>query len=184
LPSERSDQRSDAVLLAAVAADDASALDALIARHWSPLTVFIARMTGSVEAAEDAVQEAFCRLWERRRFWKGEGSVSGLLFRLARNVAISEHRHLDAEARAAWAAGESLPRHAEPAEPPNDALRASLERAIAALPPRRREVFLLRVVLDLSYKEIAAVMGTSPQTVANQLSSALRELRETIGDRE
>ena len=179
MPPEH-DHRPDAVLLARLAADDASALDALLARYWSPLTMFVARMTGSTEAAEDAVQEAFCRLWERRRSWRGEGSVSGLLFRLARNRAISAHRHLEAEARAAEAAGERLPRHQAAPELPNDGLRMVLERAIAALPPRRREVFLLRVVHELSYKEIAAVMGTSPQTVANQLSHALAFLRQRL----
>jgi len=177
LPSPFDDQRPDAVLLARIAADDVAALEALLARYWSPLTMFITRMTGSVEAAEDAVQDAFCRLWERRHSWGGEGSVSGLLFRLARNSAISAHRHLEAEVRAASAAGETLPRHHDVPEMPNDALRAALERAIAALPPRRREVFLLRVVHDLSYKEIGAIMGTSSQTVANQLSHALAFLR-------
>jgi RNA polymerase sigma-70 factor (ECF subfamily) len=180
LPPQHDDQRPDAVLLARLAADDASALDALLGRYWSPLTAFVARMTGSVEAAEDAVQEAFCRLWERRRSWRDEGSVSGLLFRLARNRAVSAHRHLDAEARAASLAGETLARHHDAPAEPNDDLRAALERAIALLPPRRREVFLLRVVHDLSYKEIAAVMGTSPQTVANQLSHALAFLRRQL----
>ena len=176
LPSEL-DQRSDATLLARLAADDTTALDALLARYWSPLVMFIARLAGSPEAAEDAVQETFCRLWERRRSWRVDGSVSGLLFRLARNIAISEHRHLQAEDRAAGVAIEQAPRHHDAPELPDEALRATLERAIASLPPRRREVFLLRVVHDLSYKEIGAVMGTAPQTVANQLSHALAELR-------
>jgi RNA polymerase sigma-70 factor (ECF subfamily) len=180
LPREHDDRAPDAVLLERLAVDDPSALDGLLARYWSPLTLFISRMTGSVEAAEDAVQDAFCRLWERRQSWRGEGSVSGLLFRLARNSAVSAHRRLDAEARAASAASEAMPAHHEVPTLPNDDLRTALERAIAELPPRRREVFLLRVVHDLSYKEIAAAMGTSPQTVANQLSSALRELRTTL----
>lgn len=171
------DQPSDATLLARLAADDSSALDALLAKYWSPLTTFIARMTGSVEAAEDAVQETFCRVWERRASWRVEGSVAGLLFRLARNIAISEHRHLQAEERAAQVAGDASPTHHAAPELPDTELRALLEQAVATLPPRRREVFLLRVVHDLSYKEIAAVMGTSPQTVANQLSAALAALR-------
>ena len=174
------DQPSDAILLARLAADDASALDALLARYWSPLVMFLARLSGSPEAAEDAVQETFCRLWERRRSWRVEGSVSGLLFRLARNIAISGHRHLQAEDRAAAISIEHAPRHHDAAELPDDALRAALERAIGSLPPRRREVFLLRVVHDLSYKEIGAVMGTSPQTVANQLSHALADLRARL----
>ena len=174
------DRPSDAVLLARMAADDASALDALLERYWVPLTMFIARMTGSAEAAEDAVQETFCRLWERRTSWRPAGSVSGLLFRLARNIAISEHRHLRAEERAVDALGETAPRHHDAPELPDHELRAALERAIATLPPRRREVFLLRAVHDLSYKEIAAVMGTSTQTVANQLSHALAALRAEL----
>lgn len=177
-----SDQPSDANLLARLAADDVPALDALLARYWSPLTMFIARMTGSPEAAEDAVQETFCRLWERRRTWRVDGSVSGLLFRLARNIAISEHRHLQAEDRATGIALEDAPRHHDLPELPDDELRAAIEVAIAALPPRRREVFLLRVVHDLSYKEIGAIMGTSTQTVANQLSHALAELRKQLAD--
>ena len=177
---EHDDRAPDAVLLERLAADDASALDTLLARYWRPLTLFITRLTGSVEAAEDAVQDAFCRLWERRRSWRGEGSVNGLLFRLARNSAISAHRREDAEARAASVAGEAMPRHHEMPVMPNEELRAALERAIAELAPRRREVFLLRVVHDLSYKEIASVMGTSTQTVANQLSTALRELRTRL----
>ena len=179
MPSEH-DPPTDAVLLARLGADDSSALDALLAKYWSPLTMFIARMTGSPEAAEDAVQETFCRLWERRLTWRVEGSVGGLLFRLARNIAISEHRHLQAEERAASIAGEALPTHHDAPELPDAELRAVLEDAIATLPPRRREVFLLRVVHELSYKEIAAVMGTSPQTVANQLSHALGELRKKL----
>jgi RNA polymerase sigma-70 factor (ECF subfamily) len=185
LPTERDQpsepaEPSDAILLARLAADDASALDALLGRYWSPLVVFIARLSGSPEAAEDAVQETFCRLWERRRSWRVEGSVSGLLFRLARNIAISTHRHLQAEDRAAGISIEHAPRHHDAPELSDDALRATLERAIASLPPRRREVFLLRVVHDLSYKEIGAVMGTAPQTVANQLSHALAELRTML----
>ena len=179
MPSEH-DQPSDATLLARLAADDSSALDALLAKYWSPLTMFIARMTGSPEAADDAVQETFCRLWERRSSWRVEGSVAGLLFRLARNIAISEHRHLQAEERAAQVAGDAMPTHHEAPELPDAQLRALLEQAIATLPRRRREAFLLRVVHDLSYKEIAAVMGTSPQTVANQLSHALADLRTKL----
>ena len=174
------DERSDAVLLERLAAHDTSALDALLARYWQPLTLFLARMTGSPEAAEDAVQETFCRLWERRATWRVEGSVGGLLFRLARNIAISEHRHLQAEERATAIALEGAPRQHGIPDMPDEALRAALERAIALLPARRREVFLLRVVHDLSYKEIAQIMGTAPQTVANQLSHALAALREQL----
>ena len=59
-------------------------------------------------------------------------------------------------------------------------LRGALRRAIADLPSRRREVFLLRMIEGLSYEEIADAMGTSRQTVANQLSHALATLRRSL----
>src|SRR5688500_9093413 len=99
------DQPSDTSLLARLAADDASALDALLVRHWSPLTTFLARLTGSVDAAEDAAQETFCRLWERRRSWRPAGSVVGLLYRLARHIEIGRASCRDRGEREGVAAG-------------------------------------------------------------------------------
>ena len=66
-------------------------------------------------------------------------------------------------------------------ELPDEALRAALERAIASLPPRRREVFLLRVVHDLSYKEIAHDHGDGAadrrEPVESRAGSAARAAR-------
>ena len=59
-------------------------------------------------------------------------------------------------------------------------LRSALDREISLLPARRREIVVLRCVHDLSYKEIAEVMNIAPQTVANQLSSALATLRLSL----
>ena len=172
---------SDAILLARLASDDAGALDVLLERHWGPIVAFIERLTGSRDVAQDAAQETFCRLWERRGTWRIEGAVRGLLFRLARNIAISEHRQHRARERASRLLADLSPSVASPACAPEDQeFRSAIERAVAALPPRRREVFLLRVVHELSYKEIAAVMGGSTQTVANQLSHALATLRRTL----
>ena len=58
--------------------------------------------------------------------------------------------------------------------------RAAVERAIAALPPRRREIFILVRVHGLSYGEVAEILQISPQTVANQMSAALTTLRRLL----
>jgi RNA polymerase sigma-70 factor (ECF subfamily) len=60
-------------------------------------------------------------------------------------------------------------------------LRARIDREVARLPVRRREILVLRCVHDLSYKEIAHVMNVAPQTVANQLSAAIATLRKALG---
>jgi RNA polymerase sigma-70 factor, ECF subfamily len=171
---------SDAALLCRMAADDAAALDALLERYWPAVFRFVERRTGSREEAADVAQEVFCRLWERRSTWQADGSVRGLLLRLARNSAVSEHRRQQARVRATTGFAELYLERAAPLPAERAELRAALEAAVAALSPRRREVFLLRMLDDLSYDEIAEVMGTTRQTVANQLSQALGALRETL----
>ena len=55
--------------------------------------------------------------------------------------------------------------------------------ALAALPPRRREAIVLRYWLDLSEREIAEAMGTSPGTVKSNVSRALAALAEALGEK-
>lgn len=173
-----------AELLRRLRAGDELALQRILDDHWAPLVSFVTRIVGRVDAAEDIAQRTFVRLWERRETWSIEGSLRGLLFRIARNLAISAQRSAGARTRAVDRMG------AEPSgaseRGPADALADSelnreLERAIDALPERRREVFILRALHGLSYAEIAAVMEISQQTVANQLSRGLATLRESLG---
>jgi RNA polymerase sigma-70 factor (ECF subfamily) len=176
-------EASDASLLARLGAGDAAALDAMLDRYWEPVFRYAWRMTDSRDAASDLAQEVFCRLWERRASWSSEGSVRGLVFRLARNEAVSRHRRGRARDRAQrgyaelYVTTDDGPSAAERAE-----LRDALESAVDALPARRREVFLFRMMDGLSYDEIAAVMRISRQTVANQLSRALATLRADLAD--
>ena len=171
----------DAALVERLRCGDERALDALLVRFWRPLVAYAERIADTRDAAEDIAQRTFCRVWERRAEWRPTGSLRGLLYRVAHNLAVSERRASQAHARAAQvhvdrAAGVRTPLDAIV----ESQLRARLEGAIQTLPARRREVFVLRCVHDLSYKEIAEVMGTSTQTVANQLSRALTTLRVAL----
>lgn len=171
----------DAVLLARLRDGQPGALDLLLERYWESIYKYALHRTGSSDVAADIAQNAFCRLWERRSTWRCAGSARGLLFRLARNTAVSEHRRRRASDRASVGFAE-LYLERRPREQPAEGaeLRGALGEAIASLPPRRREVFRLRMLDDLSYEEIADIMGTSRQTVANQLSRALASLRDTL----
>ena len=63
------DQPSDADLLARLGANDPAALDELLERYWTPLVMYVAGITDSPDAAQDVVQDVFCRLWEKRATW-------------------------------------------------------------------------------------------------------------------
>ena len=179
----RSQQISDEELLVRLQRDDTEALELALRQHWTLVVDYINRLTGSEDAAEDVAQRAFCQLWDRRAQWRTTGSVRALLCRIARNYAVSEHRRQRADERSA----ETFAELTRPVPPPRDRieteqLRSALDREIALLPERRREILVLRCVHDLSYKEIADVMNITQQTVANQLSSALATLRVSLRD--
>ncbi|MGH7712937.1 MAG: RNA polymerase sigma factor, partial [Gemmatimonadaceae bacterium] len=179
LASTQPNDASDQELIERLARDDVAALDAILHQYWHPVTSYLARLLGALDAAEDIAQRTFYQLWERRAVWRSEGSLRGLVFRIARNFAVSEMRRRGAETRSgAVLSHAAIPSPLELLE--NKQLRVELERAIGSLPIRRREVVILRCVHELSYAEIAQLMGISRQTVANQLSSALRTLRAEL----
>lgn len=160
---------------------DQASLDSLLDRFWTPLVTYAASLLQNWDMAEDIVQETFVRLWTRREEWGAEGSVRALLFQVTRNLALDEarrkRRHLallqerEIEARLTPTPAEELT---------GRQLQEAYQTALAALPERRREVFLLSRSHGLSYQQIATVMEISPQTVANQLSAALADLRHHL----
>lgn len=174
---------SDDDLMLAIVEDQAVALDVLLGRYWSPLVRFVYRFVGSRDAAEDVVQESFVCLWERRKEWRPIGGVRSYLYRVARNLALNEGRarRIRHKRRGDVSAVTNVA-PATPIERFEDAeIRLAVEQAVSDLPKRRREIFILARYHNLTYAEIAVALGISPQTVANQMSSALRTLRQTLG---
>lgn len=175
----------DHELMERVHAGDVEAFDELLGRYWPPLVAYAARLVGSRDAAEDVVQETMVRVWEQRAEWTPGRHLRAFLYRITRNRALNEQAK--GRVRREWAERERhRPRPTEPSPPEiaeQNALRESIERAIEALPDRRREVFVLARYHGHSYSEIAELMGISRQTVANQMSAALDQLRTTLKPR-
>ena len=171
---------TDPELIRRLRAGDESALELLVTAYWQRLLRFVEGILHQEGAGEDVVQEAFIRLWMRRTELRLEGSFRAFLYTLTRNAAIDELRRSGRR--------KTLSERADPpVAPPSplagaeaSELQAVADVAIASLPPRRREVFRLARTEGLSYKEIAEVLGISPQTVANQMSRALTELHEAL----
>ncbi|MBI4539559.1 MAG: RNA polymerase sigma-70 factor, partial [Gemmatimonadetes bacterium] len=163
---------------------DSQALETALTRYWPALVAYASTIVGHRDSAEDIVQEAFIRLWEKRRTWKPVRCLKPLLLRIARNLAVSERRRQ--RVLRAWAATLTTQDSRRGSSPsPMESMEAeererAFARAIEDLPPRRREVFTLSRFQQLSYREIAEVMGISQQTVANQMSAALAELRRAL----
>ena len=141
-----------------------------------------ARWLSSTPAdAEDVVQEAMLRAFRAFDSLRG-GDVKSWLFAIVRNCQASAHR------RALTAAAAPLPEELSPAGldatadvPQHEAQRRDerrlLIRLMAALAPEQREVLVLREIEDLSYREIAHVMGVPLGTVMSRLARARSALK-------
>lgn len=161
---------------------DAEALGELLRRFWHPLVAYASRLLGDTAAAEDVVQHAFVRLWERGHAVPVGEAVRPFLYRVVRNLAANEWRRQ--QTQRSWLDDEFLlsPTVAVPGQGlEEDELAAALAAAVERLPGRRREVFVLSRYHALTNSQIAEVLSIAPQTVANQLVSALRELRVMLG---
>jgi len=179
---ESSEGLADRELMRRVQAGDAAAFDQLIKLYWDSMAGYADRMLMDIDAAHDVVQEAFARLWQRRTEWEPIGSVRSYLYRSVRNLVVDSVRRRDAKARFV-----ELQQHVERTRPPTpdqdlegEELLVAAERAIQALPAKRREVFTLGHLQSRSYQEMSEILGISVQTVANHMTLALADLRRML----
>ncbi|HEX6536180.1 MAG TPA: RNA polymerase sigma-70 factor [Gemmatimonadaceae bacterium] len=177
----------DTELIARIRAGDESAFERLFHRYYRELCVFASRIDRAGGAAEEIVQEVFFRIWTRREQLLPVESLSGYLYAAVRNVALNRLARAKTEDR--WRASSQLDALDARAEAPaadadirETEMSIAIHRAIGQLPPRCREAFLLRRQRQLSYAEIAQVMGTSPKTVEIQIGKALRLLRQSLAE--
>ena len=165
----------DLSLMRRLQAGDEQAMVVLLAEHWTPVVSYAFGLLRSWDKAEDAAQDAFVRLWARRKKW-AVGSPGALVHRIARNMALDvlkSPRHAARREDPDTLASEDAPdRDVELSE-----LDEAVAKAVGDLPPRRREIFRLVRESGFSYEEIAEIMKISRQTVANHMSLALSDLR-------
>jgi RNA polymerase sigma-70 factor, ECF subfamily len=194
----------DERLVAAATHGDAAAFSALSERHRSELQVHAYRMLGSLEDAQDAVQEALLRAWRSRATYDGRSTFRAWLYRITTNACL---RILERRPRrlVPYEAGPAAELGSPPQPPadlpwlqpypdvllddgprPDDAVvaRETIELAFLAaiqhLPPRQRAVLILRDALDWSASETAVVFEMSVAAVNSALQRARATLKEQL----
>lgn len=178
------DSRDAGAIMERLARGDREALDDLLHAYWGPVVAYITRAFGfrDPSSAHDVAQEAFLKVWERRRDWRG-GSVRAYLFRIARNLYLDEMRRGSARERAELKS--DVVEGRSPRTPDRILEQSELvervHQLVQEMSDRRREAFTLVYLQGLSYREAAAVMEVSEKTVGNHLTAALGELRMRLG---
>ena len=156
----------------------------LMRKDGSALVRLFWRMLGREQDVLDAYQECFCKLIAQ---FERDGQVPhrGYVFRAAMNVALDARRrhkvrsdHLDAVA------------HSRQSARPNSStgtaatkeLVDSLRLAIAGLPERLREVIVMRDLAEMSYRDVARVLGLTPGTARVYRREAIKRLSASLSE--
>ncbi len=170
----------DSELIQGIRSGDPRVLARLQTAYWGRLVQFADRILDGGSDPQDVVQEAFIRLWTHRERWSPEGSVRSLLYTVTRNAALDERRRGARRAKATLSVDPPAGRDGPADDAVADELLRAAADAVSRLPPKRQEVFRLAREEGLTYAEIARVLEVSPQTVANQMSLALGDLRRAL----
>jgi len=179
IPDKKIFDLSDRGLLESVSYDDQIAFKEIFNRYWSKLYIYAYYVLHDKDICEDIIQEVFSNLWTRRKSLQVENvsaylyqSVKFQIFKQFRQRKlidrhISEFDNFISDSRI-----EDLVEYKE--------LHNRVENLISELPEQRRIIFQLSRKEELSNKEIASQLHISLQTVKNQISSAIKSIRNSI----
>jgi len=188
---------TDEALMIRFQQGDRAAFAALVRKHKSPLFNFALRQLRAKTTAEDVVQETFVRVVQNAADFKHEARFTTWLYTIARNLCIDQLRkgalrkHPSLDARQSQDEGgptlgeqtadarANVERDATAGE-----LRERIASAVETLPDDQREVFLMREVANLPFKEIADITGVPENTVKSRMRYALERLQSALSEYE
>lgn len=169
-------------------AGDTDALARLVELYQPQVYRLAFRMTNHPEDAADLTQEIFLKAWSNLDKFEFKSAFSTWLYRLASNLCIDFLRNARRRQTIplVFEDGEGEEQRidvVDPAPQPEDAVIAAerqslLSAAMEALEPEHREILTLRVVNDLSYTDIAQILGVKEGTVKSRLARAREKLRK------
>ena len=176
---------------------DKSAFPVLVRRHQQALFNFAFRQVRMPQLAEDVVQETFVRVVQNAADFKHEARFTTWVYTITRNLCIDQlrkralrkHPSLD-QASGEEGDGPTLgeqtadTRASVEREATGTELKERIARAVDKLPDDQREVFLMREVSNLPFKEIAEITNVPENTVKSRMRYALERLQEALAEYE
>jgi RNA polymerase sigma-70 factor (ECF subfamily) len=184
--------QDDHSLVAACRAGQTEAFGGLVRRYQDRLYPTILRLLGCPEDAQDVVQDAFVRAFQKLDQFHGESSFYTWIYRIAVNLALSDRRSRKHRCDYGLASGGE--REAVRDQPDGSAdanplavlerleREAQVEAALTRLGPEHRAVVILKDFDGCRYEEISSLLNIPIGTVRSRLHRARCELRELLRD--
>lgn len=188
-------EASDEALLGRFNDGDAAAFEVLLERYRRPIYNFLLRSTRDPVSAQDLLQDVFLRVVQSSGNFQRQSKFSTWLYTIARNLsvdasrkrALRRHPSLDGNPREGGPTlGDRAP---NPGPAPDRRLLSKdagerIAAAVEALPQEQREVFLMRQLQHLPFRDIAEVVGVPENTVKSRMRYALERLQAALAEYE
>jgi RNA polymerase sigma-70 factor (ECF subfamily) len=183
----------DARLMLRVQRGDRAAFEALVEKYKQPVMNLVYRMIGDLQESEDLSQNVFVQVYKSARRYRATARFSTWLYTIARNLCLNELRRRSRHPAESLDASPpdqddySLHHHLKDAatpSPPDACLLAELEerieQALALLPENQRTAVVLCRQQDLSYEQIADILGCSVSATKSLIHRARESLRHRL----
>lgn len=174
---------TDTELFDLVKEGSAKAFSEIYDRYWALLYKHAYRLLKDKELAQDVVQEVFLNLWDKINVIDIQFSISPYLYRAVRNKVLN----LIQKDKVKDNYTQSFINFVANSEAITDyrlrerLLKEKIEKEVAALPSKMREVFKMSRIQNMSHKQIAEKLNLSDKTVKKQMSNAIHILRIKLG---
>lgn len=144
---------------------------AIVREHQERLYIHIRGMVGRHEDADDVLQNTFLKAWQARDSFRGDAKIGSWLFRIATNEALNfiEKNKITSD-------GE-MPDVASDPYFDGDETERQLQRAVTALPPKQKQVFLMKYFQDMKYEEMSEILGTSVGSLKASYHMAVEKIQ-------
>lgn len=161
---------------------DESAFEQVFKTYYKKLHAYVCTMLKDEAFAEEIVQQVFFKLWERADTITIGGSVAAYLYRAVHNESLNYIKHQKVKAAHQLHVAYSMKNHTEPAPKTLQAkeLEQKIQSVLNELPEQCRTVFQMSRYEEMKYREIAETLRISIKTVENQVSKALKILRDRL----
>lgn len=157
-----------------MALEDLNYFENIYIHHWEKLYSFCFKMTRDEHISQNIIQDIFTDLWERRSELQII-SIENYLFRAAKNQVLREYRRRKFDTTTI---DEKFDHYlTENASSSETEIKEQLYSLLEILPQKRKEILIMNKIEEMDIDQIAATLRISKQTVKNQLTMALKQLR-------
>jgi len=171
---------SDQELLSQIQQDDQTAFRKLFDRHYRTLLGTAINILKEVDTGKDVVQEVFFQVWKKRTTLDVHSNLAAYLKRAVINRCLNVIKQRKSTVNEEWLLESPATLASALDNLAHQDLKTAMEKALEILPERCRLIFVMKRLEGMSQKEIAKELGISTKTVENQITKALKVLKDAL----